>query len=352
MINLRDDIGKVLEDLEQYDKRQIVICTGLVNKSVYDKKNMRMYPIVEEDLQESNIETEVLYEAINEGWKIKLSSFFLKADYRIVKRLANRVNPFRGTIITRNIPYHITVEIRQNMKYIETIQELEVLFAKNNTPWRTPCAPYIYKMFDIYVIDSDLPWYEEIEDICIDFEEYSQYIVKDYIPVWNFEKIELVTDLRAEQVGETLQYKHVINGRRLECGTNYLVCEPQLDFTCQRTERGIEIICDEKAERVWKLYREENETATQLEYELFSNRTQNARLNAVRTIGCITRVIRGLGYEERIRAERVELTDKCLQLKLFFKNKKNDYLQADVLHYLMDEVQRWYPEVRFIVEFL
>ncbi len=371
---MREDIWKLFEDMYHEGCNSIELRTGLVKRSVFDKESMRMYPMIEDDLYETDIETGVLQEAIEEGQKIKLYSFFLKADYSIVKRLANRVNTFAGTVITKNSPYHVTVEIRQNTSYIEVLQELELIYAKNDREWKTPCAPYVYKMFDVYMVDSDLPWYEEIEDILIDFEEYSQYIVKDYMPVWNLERQEIVTDLRAEKVADSLKYRHIINGRRLDKEFHYLVADACLDFTSQVTERGIEITCEEESERVWKLYRVETEKGVVLDDEIFSNHTHNEEITAVRTIGGITRVIRGLGYEERFILERVEITNQHeaqeevyaagehrdmpyvrkygLHLKLFFKSKKNDYLQTDVLSYLMSEVQRLYPEIRVMAELL
>lgn len=370
-----EDIWNKMESTFQQSERNIVLYTGLVSKSAYDRACMKIYPMDESDLQKSNIETELLQEAIKEKKKVKLGSFFLKTDFLKVKKLANRVSAFGGTIITKNSPYHITVQVCQNDKYIKQLQKLAKIFSQNNISWRTPCAPYIYKIFDVYLLSSDLPWYEEIEDIIIDFEEYSQYIVKDYIPVWNLEKLSMMTDLRPEPIAGSSKYLHIVNGRRLEQGIRYLVADNQVELESHITKRGIEIICEEEEERAWQLYRVEDKVEETMEYEMFSNKIQNIGLNPARTVGAITRIVYGLGYEERFLLKSLESMDVCqtkdeiyslgtesresllgykytLQLKLIFMSKKDDYLQKDILNYLVSELQRMYPEIKYIVELM
>ena len=229
-------------------------------------------------------------------------------------------------------------------------------------------------MFDIYLLSSDLPWYEEIKSIIIDFEEYTRWIVKDCIPVWNLEKMNIVTDIRPEWSPEISGYRHIINGRRLLPNTSYLLADNQIECTCHATKQGIEIYCDDEKERVWELYRVEENAMGLSEYEIFRNEICSQGLNAIRTLGGITRIIKGLGYEDRFVLKRIEPTDKCegqkgiysveeineladcskheVKLKLVLKSKKNDYLQMDILSYLVSEVQRMYPEVDFIVDLI
>lgn len=340
-----------LADLCMQFQNQVVLRTGLVCKSTYDKEEIKLFPMIEADMSEINEKREVLQNT-------KLYSFFLKADFKMVQRLRKRVAPFIGTIITKNSPYQIKVKVCQNKKYVEEVQKLEVVFAQNNIEWKTPCIPYLNKMFDVYVIESNLPWYEEIEDIVIDFEEYTPWIVKNVMPVWNLEKLEMITDLRPERVESTLQYIHVINGRRLDQNAKYLITDTSLELTRQDTIRGIEIVCKEEKEKVWQMYRVEEQIPENSEYEIFGNKSRNDRINPVRTKGAVTRIINGLGYRERFILKRVEIgnieeghTGKYV-LKLFFKSEVKDYLQEDILKYLITEVERLYPEMECNVELL
>lgn len=357
------------------NERNVVLFTGLVAKQQYNRDEMKMYPVYKDVGAVEKLETEPILEILGKQEKVLMGEFFLRADYQMVKKLAERKKPFNGKIITKNLPYHVQIEVRQNKRYIQKLHELFGIFQKNRIPWRTPCAPCFFKMFEMYIIETDLPWYEEIEKIEIDFEEYKDYIDAEMIPVWNIENVSLITDVRPFREEDSGLYHHVINERRMENESQYLVIEDEVEISSCQHMKGLHILCTTGEERIWQLYRVEMNIPEKIKEKMFQNHAKNEGLCTIRTIGGIHRMIYGLGYQERFELVKVEMSTSVERkediyiindeweellaernglnpLKLVFKSKVNDYLQTDILSYLVSEIQRNYPEYYCIAELI
>lgn len=352
----------------------VVVCTGLMDKDTCQTKDARLYPVVSEDINEIKVDTKELLEAVRKKEKVKAGAFFLEADYKTVKQLSEQRQVFHGTVYTKNLPYRITVEVRPDKKYREMVKKLYDIFVQNEIPWRTLCVPYFHKMFEYFYTDTDLPWYEQIESVEIDFKEYSTYIRKGTIPVWNLEPVRVVSDQRPQMDPVQGQYRHVINPKRLQQGCMYLAAEPHLQITGCSRERGLTLFCSESKPRIWNLYCVKQDMPTGTGYEIFSNKIDNPGIHPVRTVGGITRLVSQLGYQERFELQETGLEEEkrtCLTysmneswdeefcyentgpvLKLKFISKAQDYLQTDVLSYLLSEIQRQYPMYHCVAELI
>lgn len=347
----------------------VVVYTGMMDKNTCLTKDAKLYPVIPEAVNEIKVETGELLEAVGKKEKVKAGTFFLEADYKMAEQLGEQRQVFHGTVYTKNLPYHITVEVRPDKRYREIVKTLYDVFVQNEIPWRTLCVPYFHKMFEYFYTDTDLPWYEQIESVEIDFEEYGSCIREEMIPVWNIEPVRVVSDQRPQMDSSRGQYRHVINPKRLQQDCTYLAAETNLQITGCSRERGLTLFCSESKPRIWNLYCVKQDVPIGINhetgYEIFGNKTKNPGIHPARTVGGIIRLVSQLGYQERFELLKTGLTEEkgtCLTysmnenwdeefcyentgpvLTLTFKSKVQDYLQTDILSYLLSEVQRQYP---------
>ena len=87
----------------------------------------------------------------------------------------------------------VEVQLQRNTAYLKKIEELYHLFIKNGVPWQTVNAPYLYKMADVVVtkIQGEPDKTEKLQEVSIQFGEYSRIVQKELIPVWNIQKLVL-----------------------------------------------------------------------------------------------------------------------------------------------------------------
>lgn len=355
------------------EEKSVVIYSGLVDKHMYDKMSKNMYPLYAEDLWDVPIETDKLLDALGRNQPWKIGSFFLEADYDIVQQLAGQERAFYGIIRTKNMSYKATVKVEVEKKYREMVKKLFFTFLHNRIPWRTLCIPYFHKMFTYYITDTDLPWYEQIESVEIQFAEYEEWVRRDMIPVWNIEPVSIMSDVRPLSVKHEMQYHHVINGRRLQADSKYLLANTNMTIMNSYRDYGLHIFSSEPRERKWELYRIGTKVEVASDYEIFSNEIKYPWISPVRTVGSVIRLLNILGYEKRFSVETVGITNKCHNASLGYsmneiwdetlvrlkdrpvlviqlKSKVNDYLQTDILSYLISEVQYQYPEYHCVAK--
>lgn len=378
--NMNSENEKCYTELEnrmetEYNDRnkRAVVYSGLVDKHQYSKSNTDMHPLFEEDLLDRPITTESVLAAIQENKTWKMGTFFLEADYHIVQQLAKQNRLFSAIIHTQNESYKATVQVKIDNKYRERVKELYFIFLQNGIPWRTLCIPYLHKMFAYYITDTDLPWYEQIEAVEIKFGEYEKWIRRDRIPVWNIETIGMMSDVQPSNNPQSKEYHHVINERRLQPDSKYLLADRNESIIRCYGVHELHIVSTEPMERKWELYRLGTKVDTVSEYEIFSNGLKKTCIYPVRTAGGVIRLLHALGYEERFSVENVEIKENrneeeqvysmneiwddavCLRkdrpvLSVKLKSKVNDYLQTDILSYLISEVENQYPEYRCMAE--
>ncbi len=334
---------KAEQNLQSKNAAVWILC-GMADRNTYSYICRHMYPVFEEDLKEDIFQTEDVLENLKNHIPVRTGSFFLEADYKVVERLKNRERPFEAIIHTKNLSYHAKLKVQCDKKYSEKINHLIQIFKQNGYEWRTPCIPYFYRMFEIFLIETSLPWYEEILSLEIDFEEYAKYIKKDWIPVWNLEKVNLVTDVRPKKAGEGMV--HRINPKRLKKGKQYLVADMDLpDLRCVRDE-GIHIYCSEKTPRTWSGLLVHKEGQPDETYEMLWNRARDTEVFPSRTLGGIRRVFLSLNTLERFQFMDVKTENKGEKTKVVIrvKNLKKDFIQDDIRFYIQAEMQRQYPE--------
>lgn len=381
---VREMMSQVFKELFQYTRGQyeqleekiagemkrgtesFTIYTGVAEQKYYDITGDSMFPMIAEDLEENVIETKMLLDSLQKGVPVKAFNVFLEMDYSEICLLMEKKQQFHGYIYTENAEYPVTAELRPDTRYQKVVKKLFQIVVNNGLPWRTICAPYLNKFFEVYLVKTELPFYEKIETIKVDFGEYEEKMRYHCFPVWNLEETTGVADVKSVGSLDRVQYQHMITKRRMN-EDFYLVADTEEMLTKDVCEDGIIITTFISDAREWKLYRVVPKVTQLFEYPIFSNEREGQQMEAVRTKGGIMHLVNSLGYEDRIELISVdfpekyneapitygmdsEMVDECYAGKnrppmvLSFAKKADDFVQTDILSYVVSAVQRKYPE--------
>lgn len=381
---------KMYEELEQrvkddldYDKNRYYIKTGIIEKEFFDASHHLLFPMEENDLAENLYSMKEIEQAVAESGAFPLMKVMLCCDFLEQRKFLQTQPVFEGVIKTRepDREWKVEVHLRENREYLEKIAYLYFLFTRNGIPWQTVNAPYLYKMADVIVtgIPEGVTGEEKIEQVSIQFGEYSKIIRQDVIPVWNVRRLEL------ESVGFPIpcedhqNFEHRISLRQYGSEHAYLVEDDRNIRTISQSGEKLQIVCEAGEAKKWGIYQIRSSKDKRIDHytfpvmgngreESFSEKYQRKWNQQIRTKTELTHFIKGFGLENYVSYQHCqiedqfpdrqetysmnffvqdEIRDKTAQKKLvlyFRQGKKEEWLQRDVLSFLVSEVQRVYPE--------
>lgn len=243
---------KMCEAENEYE-RNFQIITGIEAKSRIDLLDEGMFPMRMEDLEETEICTETLLECLNKQKEYKLYSVFVQADYSVVKEIIQSKRIFRASIKTKYGVYLASARLILKEEYLNQIEELYTVFLNNGVEWKTVCAPYLYKFFDVMLCDIAYFEEEDILEITIDFEEYGSYMKYDYIPVWNIRMIKSKSSAYPEFCFDQIHYEHFIYAAKIDKDNDYLVLGKKRLWKVYRYKGDLRIQCEESKPIEWEL---------------------------------------------------------------------------------------------------
>lgn len=354
------------------------IITGIEYKDKVDITDDAMYPMKYSDISDVTIDVKELKENVSNGKPYKVMQVFLKLDYRDVQMLEKSKRVFHGIVRSEYGEYPAEMFIRKNTSYRNQIEELFYLFETNGIEWKTVCAPYLAKFFDVYIINTKCPENEEIMGISVDFEELKEYIQYDVIPVWNIRFFEESTSSYPSFAFDQIHYEHCIFGNRISDKCDYLVCpQEQKLWEVFRKNGDLHIICDADEPIRWKLM-EINYNAKKGNYDspLFENSDKNIKgMRCIHTKGEITKYIKALNHEDYLKFVdikpmqmivgrdretycmdefiedeiRTSTGRQCMVFK-FQAVHREFYLNKDIMSYLVSRIQWQIPEFECIGE--
>lgn len=345
------------------------IVTGIINRRQYDITLDTIKLMKQEDIEEKTINLSDVKEALEQGTRCKLFHIYVGCDYRTICKLEASKRKFKGLIRTDFGEYKAEFELKRNTAYIEQLMELYNVFINNSIPWSTVCAPYLYKIFDVYMVGADKVEGEAINEISIKFEEFEDNIKYDYVPIWNVETIYLKSSVVPIPCNDQLFYQHIIFKERLD-KASYLVLNSDVSLVNQQRRDGDLIItCKEENPVEWrllKIYANPEITCDEL---LFSNKMMNSsNTRRVRTQADLKRFINELGYSKYMDLNNITIINDYTEnretysmdgyireeikhsnnknvLMFEFKNLVADmYLSHDILSYIVSKLQWEYPE--------
>ncbi|MFB7158892.1 MULTISPECIES: normocyte-binding protein [unclassified Lysinibacillus] len=385
LIDYQDDMNKRLEErifneIDDAENRFDIYVT-LSSKEDVDPIHECLFPMRPADLESKSIQIKKLLESLKYNEPAVLFTLFLACDSIQIQQLLAEQRLFNGRLVTTEGQVEIKVSLTQNTDYLQEINKLYPLFQINGLPWKTINHPFVYKFFNVNLVDcSPLNEDAEITEIIIDLEEYEDKKRLNMVPLWNIERHEVKNVGFPVPAIDKVNFEHVLSVRKIGNEHGYLV-EAEEDNVryVKRSDNELTIVSPQDKSGVWqviKIAKMEDAKIGKLNYELVSNRRiehfihkfANKYTATVKTKGEITRMINSFEAATRFELVDVEIVDsfsgtsfthsantfltemigennhKKTMLLKFKANEERNFIANDILSFLVSEVQRHFFE--------
>ncbi len=386
LIDYQESMNKKLEDrvfneIEDIEKKYDVYVT-VCHKNAVDPVDEFLYPVFHEDTQEKKYDMKEIAEKINKKQEVKLFTLFMRCGYRQIKELAQSRKKYRGNLVTDRRSYSIEVRIEQSRRYLDEIEGLYTVFQKNSIPWKTVNNPYANKFFDVILTccGSDLDENEEILEIKFDLEECEPYKMADMVLLWNIQRLKLKSDGFPMPATDRVNFQHVISLKKTGAGHGYLVDEDEsLIRSIMRSSEEITVVSPEEKAGAWdilKVTQPEDAKGRKFDFELMSNRRKSSFINKfalkqtsiLRTRGEVKRIAGSFDVSKYFELDDIEITntrigtsttydlnffiiddirvgnDKKLMRLRFKASGADSFVTADILSFIVSEIQMYFSE--------
>ncbi|MGE7948288.1 normocyte-binding protein [Lysinibacillus sp. NPDC093688] len=385
LIDYQDDMNKRLEErifneIDDAENRFDIYVTLSPREDV-DPIHECLFPMRPADLESKSINKKKLLESFKNNEPAVLFTLFLACDSMQIQQLLAEQRRFNGRLVTTEGQVEIKVSLTQNTDYLQEMNKLYPLFQINGLPWKTINHPFVYKFFNVNLVDCP-PLNEdaEITEIIIDLEEYEDKKRLNMVPLWNIERHEVKNVGFPIPAIDKVNFEHVLSVRKIGNEHGYLV-EAEEDNVryVKRSDNELTIVSPQDKSGVWqliKIAKMEDEKIGKLNYELVSNRRiehfihkfANKYTATVKTKGEITRMINSFEAANRFELVGVDIVDsfagtsfthsantfltemigennhkKTMLLKFKAKEERN-FIANDILSFLVSEVQRHFFE--------
>lgn len=373
---------RVFSEIEYMEEKYNVYST-IIKRDELDVTNEVFFPMIDKDKEEKKYDIKELLESLKHKDIYELFSIFLKCDYQTFKRFINKASEIEGTITTNKKTHKAYFKITENDEYKQKINNLYKTFVNNNIRWTTANMPYIHKIAKVVLVNYEDSFErdESIIRIDIDFKEYSQYIKYDMVPVWNIKNIKMKCNGFPLPCIDKINYEHSISIDKEGKENGYLVNASDEEIKYITFKDGsISVISQVSDPITWDLYKivkYKEDKLKKYEYEVmsnymninFSNRFSFNNRYMVKSKSEIARLISSFKVSEKlvfkdvIVEELVREEDRKIydandfivdeireenikkSLVLYFETiDKDNYLNDDILSFLVGEVQFIYPE--------
>ncbi|MGE7129354.1 normocyte-binding protein [Lysinibacillus xylanilyticus] len=385
LIDYQDEMNKKLEErifneIDDVENRFDIYVT-LSSKEDVDPIHECLFPMRQADLESKSINFKKMLEAFKNNESVELFTLFLECDSIKIQQLLARQRLFNGKLVTTEGQVEIKVSLSQNTDYLQEINKLYPLFQVNGLPWKTINHPFVYKFFNVNLVNCP-PLDEDVEitEIIVDLEEYEQEKRLNMVPLWNIERHEVKNVGFPIPAIDKVNYEHVLSIRKIGNEHGYLVeaDEDNVRYV-KRSDNELTIVSPRDKSGVWqliKIAKMEDEKTGKLYYELVSNRRiehfihkfANKYTANVKTKGEITRMINSFEAADSFELVDVEIVDsysgtsfthsantfltemigennyKKTMLLKFKANEERNFIANDILSFLVSEVQRHFFE--------
>jgi hypothetical protein len=385
LIDYQDEMNKKLEErifneIDDVENRFDIYVT-LSSKEDVDPIHECLFPMRPADLESKSINFKKMLEAFKNNESVELFTLFLECDSIKIPQLLAEQRLFNGMLVTTEGQVEIKVSLSQNTDYLQEINKLYPLFQVNGLPWKTINHPFVYKFFNVNLVNCQ-PLNEdaEITEIIVDLEEYEQEKRLNMVPLWNIERHEVKNVGFPIPAIDKVNYEHVLSIRKIGNEHGYLVeaDEDNVRYV-KRSDNELTIVSPRDKSGVWqliKIAKMEDEKIGKLNYELVSNRRiehfihkfANKYTANVKTKGEITRMINSFEAADSFELVDVEIVDsysgtsfthsantfltemigennyKKTMLLKFKANEERNFIANDILSFLVSEVQRHFFE--------
>ncbi|TCO71507.1 normocyte-binding protein [Marinisporobacter balticus] len=382
--NMYRSLEKRVFDEIAYNQQNYSLYTTIVKKQDFDPIHYFLYPMLEEDIKEQEYDLLYILDTMLQNKQVKMFKVFLKCDYLIFKDLLKKDLKFKGSIKTDKRVYDAYFKIKKNTQYWDEIYKLYQMFIRNNIPWRTINAPYISKIADVVLIEYEkgITKDETIQEINVDFGQYSKYIEYDRVPIWNIQKLVLESTGFPMPCENQVHFEHSVSlkGEGLEHG--YLVEYDEHIKNVRHTKENLMIVSEIEEAKDWDLFKVVRPKKSRIEkyrFELVSNakkisfaeKLSNKNGMNIKTKAELIRMIDSFEASKHLQFKEVKIVDKEEHIKeetynmnffiideirdsdygkkmiLYFSAKdENNFIIRDLLSFIISEIQLFYPEYK------
>lgn len=347
----------------------------------YDATDTFMHPMITEDTKKHDISMKDVNEALNAGKHYKVFNVFLKTNVTAIYNLIHKNRIFHGMIRTNKNKYKGEFILSRNEQYMDLIKDLYYIFGVNYQPWMTVCEAYIAKMFDVFLCSvEEVPEKEEIQEVTVDFEEYSEQVNYHMIPLWNLEKKVEKTSTYPDACIDKINYEHRIFAHRLKEECEYLIINTDVEITNIRRVNGdLLISCPLDNPCEWQLYQVNKRGGRECYlYPVLSNQSKESFAGSltemfrrsIKTKSELARMMEAFSYSNYVIFKDFEILDNVPEdlqvcnynmdgfildeirignsrqaLVLSFQAvEQGHYLNEDIMSFLVTQVQKLFPE--------
>ncbi|UPW85417.1 normocyte-binding protein [Lysinibacillus sp. Ag94] len=385
LIDYQNDMNNRLEErifneMDDVENRFDIYVT-LSSKEDVDPIHECLFPMRSADLESKSINIKKMLEAFKNKESAELFTLFLECDSMQIQQLLAKQRLFSGKLVTTNGQVEIKVSLTQNTDYLQEMNKLYPLFQINGLPWKTINHPFVYKFFNINLVDCPpLDENAEITEIIVDLEEYEDKKRLNMVPLWNIERHEVKNVGFPIPAIDKVNYEHVLSIRKIGNEHGYLVEADEENVRyVKRSDNELTIVSPRDKSGVWqliKIAKMADEKIGKLHYELVSNRRiehfihkfANKYTATVKTKGEITRMINSFEAANSFELVDIEIVDaysgtsfthsvntfltemigennhKKTMLLKFKANEERSFIANDILSFLVSEVQRHFFE--------
>lgn len=385
MVNLFQYLGDEQKKLEQRILSEIqsresefTIHIGVTEPDLYDASDRFLTPICPEDVEHVR---PTLSDCLDQNEPVPVDRVFLRQNAQEALKFEREGAVYQGTLTTQAGAFPATFSIRRSRRYLKQVERLYQVFHANHIPWSTVCSAYLYKMFDVCLVDAEGAGQDtgvEVQSVTVDFGAYEPFLHRGMIPLWNLERVEVSTSMYPSPCADHVHYEHRIFAHRLSPGCSYLVADVDRVLQNVRLVAGDMLItCQEKGPVNWKLIQvNPSDRKLRYAYPLLANQPEESfasNLGAlyqqgVKTRGELRRVILSYGYDSVVSFQDVELgaagpaeaetydmdqfiTDELRKretqetmLLHFAAADPGNFLNMDIMSFLVTKAQKLFPE--------
>lgn len=398
---LKQIMNSVFESLEQYSKERLSelekrvfnevpyikekynIYSTIVKRDKLDITDKFLHPILQEGAEEKVYDTSEILEALENNEAKKMFEIFLKCEYLIVKEFLKNNSTIKGVIETNKKVHEAYFKVVENKQYTDMVCKIYKSFINSNVAWTTINNPYIHKIANVVLVgcEDKIDGDEEITKIQVDFGEYNKYVEYNMVPVWNVKELRTTCKNFVVPCIDKVSHEHNISTEQEGKENGYLVAEENEAINYVTIAKDLVIIntnIDKKiAWNLWCIVSPSKRQNEKYEYELMSNEVNVDFANklafeksyTIKTKTELARIINSFKASEHLIFKEVKLEDSHSEelketyevndfiideirdentkkaLILYFEpvNKEN-YLNKDILSFLVSEIQYIYPE--------
>ena len=362
------------------------LVTCVVSADEYDVTDAFMKPIFPEDLQKVKIDGQEMITAVKTGGDFFLYTVMIQADYLELKKFFQEARTFKGTIENEYGETPARFILKPNLRYRKKIEELYDIAKLNFLAWRGVNAPYLYKMFDVYVVEIE-EWDDQLEvkKVTTEFDEFTDRMILRPLPLWNANEVLIKANSYPQPAIDRKYYEHYLYQAQFNPEREYLLKSSDTIIRHIRRENGdLYIICDKDLPGEWDFYEfasgaNQKDYSTQLMTnaqdttfardlaEYFGQRikTRTELVRFLKSFKCSeyltfidAKIYSGKGQADKIfetysTEEFIDFEYRTGEREQIFEMSfrpadEDFYLNRDIMSFLATEVQHIFPEYQCV----